>query len=180
MRSDRKVIQARYHRGKAAITAIAFALILVGSATLFLDAFEQDGGATWLGRRAIVYGALFAVTSAIALPAAIRRLWLRDPVLVFDWHGFKDSRWSADKIPWQAIARAQGKRKYAQYSLSIWLSKPEAWPARSATARFVSRLNRRSGGGDLSIPLSGLDIAPLHLFQEFEKFRAQQRGQTRA
>lgn len=179
--ADRAAIQARNHRGKAMLAMAALLVLLLGSIPAFLSALESDGGATWLGRRVIVYGPILAVVSALALPAVARRLWRRETILSVTADGITYSRWNHRVIPWGAIRAMRHERGAARHALSLWLHDPAGWPGKSATQRFVGRINSKGGGANISIPLSGLDVKPAQVAKTADRYwREQTRPARRA
>ncbi|MCP5396380.1 MAG: hypothetical protein H6918_06555 [Sphingomonadaceae bacterium] len=163
--TDQPVLAVSYHRGKALFACIALLVLLLVTAALLYDAVENGVPDSRPIRALVVYTAVMAVTSALALPAFAMRLLSSGPVLQLGPHGLCYHRWSASMVPWTAVSRLEGKRQFAQHSLSIWLADPDAWPAGSAAARLVSRLDRNFGGADITIPLSGLDMTPQSILE---------------
>lgn len=162
-------IVAHHHWGRRAVVIMAVAAFSIVCLLIALDAVQDGGMDSGIGRRAIVYGGLLGLVGTMTATILALRLFTALPAVVIDRHAILVPGWSEQPIPWTAIARLRQTSSHLQPLMELWLHLPDEFPPRSKPGRLLSRFNRRLGGSDLAIALWGLDIPAEELARRIEE-----------
>jgi hypothetical protein len=94
-----------------------------------------------------------------AVPAFVRELLRRGPVLVLSHAGLEDRRTSHGLIPWSAIAGAELVQVEREKYVMLRMRDTAAWQAKpSLVARWMKPLNEALGFRGVPIDVSGLSM----------------------
>ena len=118
----------------------------------------------WMGQfpgraeaRLISWGSLLLGLAAV--PAFVRELLRRGPVLVLSHAGLEDHRTSWGLIPWSAIAGAELVELDREKYVMLQMRDKDAWQGKpSLVARWTKPLNEALGLRGLPIDVSGLSM----------------------
>lgn len=111
-------------------------------------------------------GIIFASLTAVAWT---RQLFQTEPVLEIDGQGILYRRWSDDRIPWSAIARAEIGLIRRQKFLSLWLRDPDRYQSTRLLGK-VAKGNKLMGFGDIALNLTGTDQSFESMLRAVERF----------
>ncbi|MES2059276.1 MAG: STM3941 family protein [Pseudomonadota bacterium] len=119
--------------------------------------------------RALVTGWLGALFFGACALVGARQLFRSGPVMEIDARGILWRRWSDERIPWSAIARAEAMSLRRQRFLALWLQDPEQYRSTHLLGR-VAGVNKSMGFGDIALSVSGTDRSFADLVAAIERY----------
>jgi hypothetical protein len=138
-------------------------LLLFGWMTVSPYAFEP---ASALTRGAGIFGVcLFTILLLVNL----RQAGYRGNVISIGPQGLLWSRWSEERIRWDAIQAARLASTRGEEVLRLWLEEPGAAQPRSILGR-VAPINRWLGAGDLELSTTGTDRKFQEMIEAIQTF----------
>ena len=142
--------------------------LLVAVVVLLLFAWAMTRFPERADIRIIAWGS--ALLALVALPALLRELVRRGPLLVLSHAGLEDRRTKHGLIPWSEIAGVELVDYNREKFMMLRMRDPYAWQAKqSVLGRMIQPLNELLGFRGVPIVVSGLSMPPEQVVGEVRR-----------